>query len=102
MSNPIYNLAFDFGASSGRMILSKLEDGKITFTYITKEDEERVNAEVGDYDGIVNEGRNIEGVEVSIFIHEIDEGLKASLRSNDYVNVADVCMMFGGGTYEML
>ena len=30
MSNPIYNLAFDFGASSGRMILSKLEDGKIT------------------------------------------------------------------------
>lgn len=30
MSNPIYNLAFDFGASSGRMILSKTEDGKIT------------------------------------------------------------------------
>lgn len=77
--------------------LEFLEDGKVTFTYITKEDEERVNAEVGDYDGIVNEGRNIEGVEVSIFIHEIDEGLKASLRANDYVNVADVCMMFGGG-----
>ena len=30
MSNPIYNLAFDFGASSGLMILSKTEDGKIT------------------------------------------------------------------------
>ncbi|MBR4139214.1 MAG: rhamnulokinase, partial [Lachnospiraceae bacterium] len=30
MSNPIYNLAFDFGASSGRMILAKTEDGKIT------------------------------------------------------------------------
>ena len=30
MSNPIYNLAFDFGASSGRIILSKTEDGKIT------------------------------------------------------------------------
>lgn len=25
----VYNLAFDFGASSGRLILSKLEDGKI-------------------------------------------------------------------------
>ena len=29
MSEPIYNLAFDFGASSGRMILSKFQDGKI-------------------------------------------------------------------------
>lgn len=30
MGEAIYNLAFDFGASSGRMILSKYEDGKIT------------------------------------------------------------------------
>ncbi len=29
MSTPIYNLAFDFGASSGRLILSKFERGKI-------------------------------------------------------------------------
>ena len=37
-------------------------------------------------------------VEVSIFIYERDDGsYKASLRSNDYMDVADVCMMFGGG-----
>ncbi|MCR1843314.1 rhamnulokinase [Murimonas intestini] len=29
MGETIYNLAFDFGASSGRMILSKYQDGKI-------------------------------------------------------------------------
>lgn len=29
MSEAIYNLAFDFGASSGRMIMSKFQDGKI-------------------------------------------------------------------------
>lgn len=29
MGEAIYNLAFDFGASSGRLILSKFEDGKI-------------------------------------------------------------------------
>lgn len=74
-----------------------LEDGKVSFTYITKEDEEKVNAETGDYEGIVDEGRNIEGVEVSIFLHEIEEGFKISTRANEYVNVSDVCLMFGGG-----
>lgn len=74
-----------------------LEDGKVSFTYITKEDEEKVNAEAGDYEGIVEEGRNIEGVEVSIFLHEVEDGFKVSTRANEYVNVSDVCLMFGGG-----
>lgn len=74
-----------------------LEEGKIAFTYITKKDEEEVNAESGDHEGIVEEGRAIEGVEVSIFIRETNKGFRASLRSNNYVNVSDVCLMFGGG-----
>ena len=74
-----------------------LEEGKIAITYITKKDEEDGNSETGDYEGIVEEGRAIEGVEVSIFIRETSKGFKASLRSNNYVNVSDVCMMFGGG-----
>jgi len=74
-----------------------LEGGKVTFTYITEEDEKTVNAETGDHEGIVNEGRNIEGVEVAIFLREVEGGFKASLRSNEYVNVSDVCLMFGGG-----
>ena len=77
-----------------------LEDGKIAFTYITNEDQKNVNAETGDYEGIVNEGRNIEGVEVSIFLHEREEDFKISVRSNDYVNVSDVCLMFGGGGHS--
>lgn len=75
-----------------------LEDGKIAFTYVTNEDERKVNAGVGDYEGIVSEGRSVEGVEVSIFLHELKNGeFKISLRSNSYVNVSDVCIMFGGG-----
>ncbi len=77
--------------------LEFLEDGKIAYTYITKKDEKKVKAETGDYEGLVNEGRNIEGVEVSIFLHEIDNGYRVSLRANEYVNVSDVCLMFGGG-----
>ena len=74
-----------------------LEGGKIAYTYITKEDEENVKAESGDHEGIVNIGREVEGVEVSIFISETDKGCKVSLRSNDYVNVSDACVVFGGG-----
>ena len=74
-----------------------LEDGKIAYTYITKEDEEKVHAENGDHEGIVEIGRDVEGVEVSIFIRQTDKGCKISLRSNDYVNVSDACVVFGGG-----
>ena len=77
-----------------------LEDGKIAFTYITNADEESVGAKTGDHEGLVDIGRNVEGVEVSIFLHEIPgkvNGFKISLRSKEYVNVSDVCIMFGGG-----
>ena len=47
--------------------------------------------------GIVEIGKSIEGVEVSIFLYEKEKGYKASLRSNEYVNVSEVCLMFGGG-----
>lgn len=79
--------------------LEFLEDGKIAFTYINNEDAEKVNAETGAHEGIVEMGRDVEGVEVSIFLRENKEndGYKISLRSNDYVNVADICLMFNGG-----
>ena len=77
--------------------LEFFEDGKVTLTYITKEDEEKVNAENGDYKGIVEIIRDIEGVEVSIFIRQTEKGCKVSMRSNEYVNVSDVCLLLGGG-----
>ena len=77
--------------------LEFLESGKIAFTYITKADEEQVEAKNGDYDGIVENGRDVEGVEVSVFLRETAKGIKVSLRSKDYVNASEVAMMFGGG-----
>lgn len=76
-----------------------LEDGKIAFTYINKEDEEKVNAGIDAHEGIVEIGRDVEGVEISIFLRENQEknGYKISLRSNEYANVADICFIFGGG-----
>lgn len=79
--------------------LKLLEDGKIAFTYITMEDEKNVNAEFGDHEGIVEQGRSIEGVLVSVFLRETEKGYKVSLRANNNsgINVADICMIFGGG-----
>ncbi len=80
-----------------------LEDGKVTFTYITNKDLEEVNAGIGDHEGLVEVGRDVEGVEVSVFIRQKDDDInsyKISMRSNDYVNVSDVCLMFGGGGHE--
>ena len=74
-----------------------LQDDQITFTYITEEDEKSVNSEPGDHEGLVEIGRDIEGVEVSIFLRQKENGFKVSLRSNGKVNVSDVCLMFGGG-----
>ena len=77
--------------------LEFFEDGKVAFTYITLQDQKSVNSENGDHEGIVEIGRDIEGVEVSIFVRETDTGCKISMRSNEYVNVSDVCILLGGG-----
>jgi phosphoesterase RecJ-like protein len=78
-----------------------LEDGKVAFTYITLEDEIEVGATQGDHEGIVEVGKSIENVEVSIFLHEVkDKGFKVSLRSLEYVNVANIAIMLGGGGHR--
>ena len=77
-----------------------LENGKVAFTYITKKDIEEVNAKPGDHEGLVNIGRNLNGVEVSIFIRQSEdeeEQYKVSMRTNGDINASDICLMFGGG-----
>lgn len=74
---------------------------RVALTYVTLKDMKKVNAQIGDHEGIVNVARNIEGVEVSIFLREDEDGTyKVSLRSNDNVNVSDVAELFGGGGHE--
>lgn len=76
-----------------------LEDGKVAFSYITTKDMEEVNAKEGDHEGLVNIGREIEGVEVAVFIRQKDneDMYKVSIRTGEKVNASDVCLMFGGG-----
>ena len=86
-----------------RMALDRLEilaDGKIAFSYVSKEDMENVGAVKGDHEGLVEFGRNIDGVEVSIFMRE-DNGYNVSLRSSGRINVENIAHRFGGGGHKM-
>ena len=75
-------------------------DGKIAFTYILKDDFRKVGASLGEHEGIVDIGRNILGVEVSIFIRE-DDGWTISLRSSGKYPVNEIAKRFNGGGHFM-
>ena len=79
--------------------LEFFEDNKITFTYVTKEDEAKLGVLPGELEGIANIGTAIEGVEVAIFAKQKDNGFKLSLRSNR-IDVSEICMIFGGGGHK--
>ena len=86
-----------------KMTLDRMElfeDGKIAFSYISHEDMENVGAKLGDHEGLVDLGRNIDGVEVSIFMRE-DDGYNISFRSNGLVNVNNIAKKFNGGGHRM-
>lgn len=85
-----------------RIAISRLEiiDDKIAFTFINKEDFNLVNANIGDHEGIVNIGREIEGIIVSIFVREMNYGYKVSLRSNNDFDVSVVASEFDGGGHR--
>lgn len=74
--------------------------GKIAYTYITSDDMKKVGAAAGDHEGLVEIGRNIEGVEVSLFIRE-EDGYRYSLRSNGNVNVCEIAELFNGGGHKV-
>ena len=80
--------------------LELLRDGKIAFTYITKEDMVNAKALLVDHEGLVDLVKDIIGVEVSIFMRE-DDGYKISLRSNGKINVREIAEVFGGGGHMM-
>ncbi len=75
-------------------------DDKITFTYITKKDIEELGIKPGELEGIAGIGVTIKDVEVAIFAREKEDGFKVSFRSNN-IDVADICMLFGGGGHKL-
>ena len=75
------------------------EDGRIALAYLTSEDYESLNTEMGDDEGLVEMLRDIEGVEVAVLLKEKEgsNGFKCSLRSHETINVSDIALLLGGG-----
>lgn len=72
--------------------------GKIAFVIITKDIKKNAGLEDAEIEGINDISRSVEGVEVGVTVKEAESGeYYISLRSNEYVNVADIAAHFGGG-----
>ena len=84
----------------GRPLMESIRfmEGNCIVSAIDRKSMEFYHAEPKDLDGIVNQLRNIEGIECAIFMYETGVlEYKVSLRSGEKVNVAEVAAYFGGG-----
>ena len=78
--------------------LTLYHNGKTAVSWIKHEDIQPVDEQSDDFEGLVNVGRNLEGVEVSLFLREeVPSHYKGSLRANEYVDVARIASLFSGG-----
>lgn len=84
----------------GRAVLESVLflDGRCIFSVVRKQDMDFYGVEASDLDGIVDQLRITAGVEVAIFLHEVENHVyKVSMRSNNVVNVSKIAAYFGGG-----
>lgn len=83
-----------------KRVFNRLEflcDNRVAFSYLTNQDIMELGAGNSDYEGMVEIGRAIEGVQVSIFVRETEIGYKVSIRSVSGVSSADIAVLFNGG-----
>ena len=84
----------------GRALMESIRfmNGTCIVSCIEKKHMDFYGATSQDFDGIVNQLRNIKGVHCAIFMYEIGNlEFKVSMRSDEMVNVAEVAGYFGGG-----
>ena len=84
----------------GRALLESITflDGKAIFSALRQSDLDFYGVTGKDLDGIIDQLRLTEGVEVAIFLYETGpQQYKVSLRSQKIVDVSQVAFYFGGG-----
>lgn len=87
----------------GRTLLESilLMDGRCIAGMVTKSEMDFYNVGPKDLEGIVSQLRVTKGVDVAIFIYELQpQEFKVSLRSNDHVDVSVIAQYFNGGGHK--
>jgi len=75
-------------------------DGKACITMLSQEDFQKSGAFFSESEGIVEQLRNIQGVEIAIVLKEDQGKVKVGMRSKQEANVAKISTGFGGGGHE--
>lgn len=84
----------------GRALLESIRflDGRCIVSVVDKKTIDFYNVTSKDFEGIVNQLKNIEGIDVAIFMYQTGTlEYKVSMRSTENVDVAEVATHFGGG-----
>ncbi len=84
----------------GRCLLESVRvmDGKCIFSVVSQHTMDFYEAKPSDLDGVIDELRTTEGVEVAILLTQKDTvEYKVSMRSNQIVDVSKIATFFGGG-----
>lgn len=86
------------------MIMDNMQtfcDGRAAMAYVTLDMYEKAGAKTSESDGINSTLRDIQGVEVAVFLREMSEHeIKVGFRSKNYVDVAEICVKLGGGGHK--
>ena len=84
----------------GRTLLESILilDGKCIFSFVNRKTMNFYEVTKKDLDGIIEQLRQTRGVEVAIFLYEVEtQKYKVSLRSKNKVDVSKIASFFGGG-----
>ena len=84
----------------GRCLLESVRilNGRCLFSVVRKSVMDLYEAKPSDLDGVIDQMRTTEGIEVAILLDERELGeYKVSMRSNEIVDVSAIASYFGGG-----
>lgn len=90
----LQNLVLGYALLESSLVM----DGKVIYSFLTKKWMNLYGVRPSDLNGIIDQMRITDGVEVAIFGYEVNNlEFKVSMRSNDYVDVSKVASYFNGG-----
>lgn len=100
IDDTFYKVSYKQNKITGEALLNAklFYEGKVICSCITTDIFEKYEATKSDTDGIIDKLRVTDGVEVAIFIYQLDDNkYKFSLRSVSYVDVSKIAVSYGGG-----